>query len=207
MFSTSYCDEEKEVNEVMPLFLRLLRFIRTRRTTEKPRRGLCGLDGNKKCRTTESRNAPDPAARSRKPARAPPPRSWPSSPRAAAPRGACHRGRGSLLAARTPRRLRLPGTPLGEKAESHPRARGRRAARRPGARGPAACSLRIRLPDRTLTADIAAKSLRKAQTAIRNAGGDNVALVLQGRLTAHCRSRPLRAAKGDKGAASPMTHP
>jgi hypothetical protein len=30
-------------------------------------------------------------------------------------------------------------------------------------------SLRIRLPERTLTADIAAKSLRKAQTAIRDA--------------------------------------
>jgi hypothetical protein len=44
--------------------------------------------------------------------------------------------------------------------------------------------LRIRLPERTLTADIAAKSLRKAQTAIRDIGADNIALVLQGRLTA-----------------------
>jgi hypothetical protein len=40
--------------------------------------------------------------------------------------------------------------------------------------------LRIRLPDRKLTADIAAKSLRKAQTAIQEAGGDAIALVLQG---------------------------
>jgi hypothetical protein len=45
-------------------------------------------------------------------------------------------------------------------------------------------TLRIRLPERTLTADIASKSLRKAQTAIRDAGADNLALVLQGRLIA-----------------------
>jgi hypothetical protein len=44
--------------------------------------------------------------------------------------------------------------------------------------------LRIRLPGRTLTADIAAKSLRKAQTAIRDAGADNIVLVLQGHLIA-----------------------
>jgi hypothetical protein len=45
-------------------------------------------------------------------------------------------------------------------------------------------TLRIRLPDRTLTADIAAKSLRKAQTAIRNADKNNIVLVLQGLLAA-----------------------
>jgi hypothetical protein len=44
--------------------------------------------------------------------------------------------------------------------------------------------LRIRLPDRKLTADIATKSLRKAQAAIREAGGDAIALVLQGCLLA-----------------------
>jgi hypothetical protein len=44
--------------------------------------------------------------------------------------------------------------------------------------------LRIRLPDRTVTAEIATKSLRKAQTAIRDAGADNIALLLQGRLVA-----------------------
>ena len=42
--------------------------------------------------------------------------------------------------------------------------------------------MRIRLPHRTITAEIAAKSLRKAQTAIREAGADNIALVLQGHL-------------------------
>jgi hypothetical protein len=40
--------------------------------------------------------------------------------------------------------------------------------------------LRIRLPDRKLSTDIAAKSLRKAQTAIREAGADAIALVLRG---------------------------
>ena len=45
-------------------------------------------------------------------------------------------------------------------------------------------TLRIRLPDRTLTSEIAAKSLRKAQAAIREAGTDNIALMLQGRLIA-----------------------
>ena len=44
--------------------------------------------------------------------------------------------------------------------------------------------LRIRLPDRTVTADIADKTLRKAQAAIRDVGSDNLALVLQGRLVA-----------------------
>jgi hypothetical protein len=43
-----------------------------------------------------------------------------------------------------------------------------------------AWSCGIRLPDRKLTADIAAKSLRKAQAAIRDAGADAVALVLLG---------------------------
>ncbi len=40
--------------------------------------------------------------------------------------------------------------------------------------------LRIRLPDRKLSVDIAAKSLRKAQAAIREAGADAIALALQG---------------------------
>src|SRR5262245_24401613 len=42
----------------------------------------------------------------------------------------------------------------------------------------------IHLPGRTVTAEIAAKSLRKAQTAIRDAGADNIVLLLQGRLVA-----------------------
>jgi hypothetical protein len=45
-------------------------------------------------------------------------------------------------------------------------------------------AFRIRLPDRTITAEIATKSLRKAQTAIRETGADKIALVLQGHLVA-----------------------
>ena len=41
-------------------------------------------------------------------------------------------------------------------------------------------SLRVRLPDRVLTADVAAKSVLKAQVAIKESGSDGVALVLQG---------------------------
>jgi hypothetical protein len=40
--------------------------------------------------------------------------------------------------------------------------------------------LRIRLPDRKLSSDFAAKSLRRAQAAVREAGADAVALILQG---------------------------
>jgi len=45
-------------------------------------------------------------------------------------------------------------------------------------------TLHIRLPDRLVTAEVAAKSLCKAQTAIRNAGPDNIAVLLQGNLVA-----------------------
>jgi predicted O-methyltransferase YrrM len=44
--------------------------------------------------------------------------------------------------------------------------------------------LRVQLPDRVVTADVAAKSLRKAQAAIREAGVDGVAVILQGALAA-----------------------
>jgi len=54
----------------------------------------------------------------------------------------------------------------------------------PAPEGRPRLTLRIRLPDRTITAEIAAKSLRKAQTAIREADADNIALVLQGRFIA-----------------------
>lgn len=44
--------------------------------------------------------------------------------------------------------------------------------------------LRVQLPDRTMTADVAAKSVRKAQAAIRESGADGVAVILQGALAA-----------------------
>jgi hypothetical protein len=45
-------------------------------------------------------------------------------------------------------------------------------------------TLRVQLPDRIITADVAAKSVRKAQTAIKESGADNIALILQGVLLA-----------------------
>jgi hypothetical protein len=45
--------------------------------------------------------------------------------------------------------------------------------------------LRVKLPDRTISADIAAKSLRRAQATIRELGAENVACLLQGNLVAN----------------------
>jgi hypothetical protein len=42
--------------------------------------------------------------------------------------------------------------------------------------------LTVRLPDRVLTAELAAKSVRKAQQTIRDAGAENVFAMLQGTL-------------------------
>jgi hypothetical protein len=44
--------------------------------------------------------------------------------------------------------------------------------------------LRIRLPDRTVTANLAAKSVRRAQAAVREHGVDGVAAMIQGKLVA-----------------------
>jgi hypothetical protein len=44
--------------------------------------------------------------------------------------------------------------------------------------------LRIRLPDRTVTADLAAKSVRRAQATIREHGEPGVAAIIQGKLVA-----------------------
>jgi hypothetical protein len=70
--------------------------------------------------------------------------------------------------------------PHSSAAQGHPRPQRRRADRIPAPDGKTRATLRIRLPDRKLTADIAAKSLRKAQAAIREAGADAIALVLRG---------------------------
>ena len=48
--------------------------------------------------------------------------------------------------------------------------------------GQARVVLEIKLPDCVVKADIAAKSLRRAQAAIRDSGPDGVVLVLQGSL-------------------------
>jgi hypothetical protein len=68
--------------------------------------------------------------------------------------------------------------------------------------------LHIRLPGRTVTADIAVKSLRKAQSAIREAGADNLAFVLgpPHRRRHDRRGRPLRTAEGGKTDATMTRH-
>src|SRR5262249_24692176 len=66
-------------------------------------------------------------------------------------------------------------------------------------------TLRIRLPDRTVSSEIAAKSLRKAQIAIHEAGAVNLDLVQQGpprRWRSCSRGSPLRAAAQPE---SPLT--
>lgn len=45
-------------------------------------------------------------------------------------------------------------------------------------------ALQVKLPDRILSAEIPAKSLRRAQSAVSEMGADNVVLVLQGNLLA-----------------------
>jgi hypothetical protein len=67
-------------------------------------------------------------------------------------------------------------------------------------------SLRIRLPDRTTTAEIAAKSLRNAQTAIREAGTDHIALMLQGRLIAGDMITEASLSAQPKAAKPPQAH-
>jgi hypothetical protein len=46
------------------------------------------------------------------------------------------------------------------------------------------CVVRITVGGRTITADLNAKSVRKATATIRDAGPDNVASILQGKLAA-----------------------
>jgi len=52
----------------------------------------------------------------------------------------------------------------------------------PAPDGTARIVLKIKLPDRTLSADIATKSLRRAQATIKELGADGVACILQGNL-------------------------
>ena len=134
------------------------------------------------------RKQEDEAARKRQPQHW---TGWPSSPRAAASAA----GRQTRYA----RSLRPPPLNSAGREKSPLRPPGALSAKRmkvtvvldanellavPAPEGKPRVVLRIGLPDRTVTADIAAKSLGKAQAAIHEAGADNVALVLQGRLAA-----------------------
>jgi hypothetical protein len=77
----------------------------------------------------------------------------------------------------------------------------------PAPEGKPRITLRIRLPDRTLTAEIAAKSLRRAQAAIREDGADNIALVLQGHLIIDAIVEAGLAAQPRTTKPAAMTHP
>ena len=55
----------------------------------------------------------------------------------------------------------------------------------PAPEGKPRVTLRIKLPDRVLNVDVAAKSVRKVQAAIRELGAENVACLLQGNLVAN----------------------
>lgn len=104
----------------------------------------------------------------------PPVRRWPASPRATAPKRRAPSPppplrRAGVLSARGLRvSLTLEAGELLAVAAPHG--------------GRARVPLRISLQGRVVTADVAAKSVRKAQAAIRQRGADGVALLLQGRL-------------------------
>lgn len=55
----------------------------------------------------------------------------------------------------------------------------------PTPEGKPRCSVRIAVASRTITADLNAKSVRRAIATIREAGPDNVSCILQGRLDAN----------------------
>lgn len=135
------------------------------------------------------RRQEDEAARARRP----PIQSWPSSPRAAAiPPLALGREKALPAGTLTAGRLRVSTTLNAAELLAVPAPNGNPRLK-----------LRIRLPDRTVTADIAAKSLRRAQKAVREAGADNIPLVLQGRLAAGDTIAEARLSAQSK-AARPM---
>lgn len=119
-----------------------------------------------------------------------PPRRWPSSPRTPAPtvrvaprlrvppRQPFARSR-----EKTPP-LRLPGTLTAARLKISATLDAAELLTVLAPEGTPRMVLRICLPDRTLTADVAAKGVRKAQSAIRAAGPANIVILLQGRLAA-----------------------
>lgn len=111
-------------------------------------------------------------------------RRWPSSPRAPAPRVRVPPPPLRLPGLEKSPPLRLPGTLSAKRLKVTLALDATELLAIAAPEGKPRITLRIRLPDRTVTAEIASKSLRKAQTAIREAGADSIALVLQGRLVA-----------------------
>jgi hypothetical protein len=99
-----------------------------------------------------------------------------------------HAGRDAAYPSPRPGRLTLPGTLTASRLKITVvlNAAEIAAVRAPQTNGTdkQRVTLRIRLADRTITAEIAAKSLRKAQNAMREAGADGIVTVLQGHLVA-----------------------
>jgi hypothetical protein len=114
----------------------------------------------------------------------PPLRSWPSSPRAAAPRVRVPRRPPLSLSREKAPPSRLPGTLTATRLKVSTTLDAAELLAIPAPNGKPRATLRISLPGRFVTAEISAKSLRRAQAAIRQAGADSIALLLQGHLTA-----------------------
>lgn len=100
-------------------------------------------------------------------ARQSPPRSWPSSPT-------------SIKPAPPPSPVPQLGTLSAKRLKVSTVLDAAELLAIPASEGKPRVTLRIRLPDRTATAEIASKSLRRAQTTIREQGPDNVVCVVQG---------------------------
>jgi len=126
------------------------------------------------------RRQEDEAARQRRP---PLQQRWPSSPRAPTPPLRRPPPPPSLGREQSPP-LRLPGTLTASRLKVTTVLNATELLAVPAPEGKPRITLRIRLPDRTITAEIAAKSLLKAQTAIRETAADSIAPVLQGHLVA-----------------------
>ena len=126
------------------------------------------------------RRQEDEAARQRRP---PLQQRWPSSPRAPTPPLRRPPPPPSLGREQSPP-LRLPGTLTASRLKVTTVLNATELLAVPAPEGKPRITLRIRLPDRTITAEIAAKSLRKAQNAMREAGADGIVTVLQGHLVA-----------------------
>ena len=115
---------------------------------------------------------------------------WPSSPRALAPRMRVQPPPLLSLGREKSPPLQLPGTLTASRLKITTMLNAAELLAIKPPHDQQRVTLRVQLPDRTITAEAAAKSLRKAQTAIREAGADAILLMLQGHLVAGDRVLP-----------------
>lgn len=114
-------------------------------------------------------------------ARQSPPRSWPSSPTSIKPAPAPSPVR-SIAPSKT--ESAPPGPLNAKRMKVSLMLDPAELLAIPATEGRARTTLRIRLPDRVVAAEIATKALRRAHTTIREHGADNVACMMQGHLLA-----------------------